>query len=215
MNERADDLAALRRDYGQRGLSEAEVSADPLAQFRQWFDEAVRAGVNEPNAMVLATATPSGAPSARVVLLKGLDEGFVFFTNYDSHKGRELEGNPQAALVFFWPELERQVRIEGQVVRTSELESDEYFQRRPRGSQLGAWASAQSDVVANRAALEASLETVTQRYADREVPRPAHWGGYRLNPRSIEFWQGRPSRLHDRLQYARSEQGWNQVRLSP
>jgi pyridoxamine 5'-phosphate oxidase len=197
-------------------LDEADLHPDPFEQFRSWLDEAVRSGIEEPYAMTLATATPDGAPSARMVLLRGVDErGFVFFTNYDSRKGAELEANPQAALVFFWDRLDRQVRVEGRVERTSDAESDAYYRGRPHGSRLGAWASRQSTVIAGRGVLEREMAELRARYPD-EVPRPPNWGGYLVVPRSIEFWQGRDNRLHDRLRYMRLETGaWRAERLAP
>lgn len=210
-------IADLRKEYTEGGLSESDVDADPLRQFERWFGEALAAHLTEPNAMTLATATADGQPSARVVLLKAFDaSGFTFFTNYDSRKGRELTANPRAALLFYWPQLQRQVRIEGTVERISEAESDDYFRSRPLGSRLGACASAQSEVIAGRDVLEQRMREVTQRFADSDVPRPPHWGGYRLYPQTIEFWQGRPDRLHDRLRYQRMQpNGWRLERLSP
>jgi len=211
-----DHVARLREEYTRAGLREADADPDPIEQFRGWFGEALAADLHEPNAMTLATATPDGRPSARVVLLKGFDErGFVFYTNYEGRKGRELEANPRAALVFYWGELERQVRVEGRVSRVSDGESDAYFSGRPRGSQLGALASEQSRPVRDRGALERRLREVEGEYEGREVPRPAFWGGYRIEPETIEFWQGRENRLHDRLRYSRSEGGWKIERLQP
>lgn len=209
-------IADLRREYAHARLDESEVDPDPLAQFRRWFDDARRAKLLEPNAMTLATATPDGSPSARVVLLKGADElGFAFYTDYRSQKGRELEHNPRAALVFYWGELERQVRITGTVSRVAREESDAYFRTRPRGSRLGAWASEQSAVLPGRAALEARIRELAARHPDDDVPLPPHWGGYRVRPETIEFWQGRENRLHDRVRYVRDGGGWRIQRLSP
>ncbi|MDX2212180.1 MAG: pyridoxamine 5'-phosphate oxidase [Oculatellaceae cyanobacterium bins.114] len=209
-------IADLRRDYTLKGLHETEVDPDPFKQFQTWFEQAIAAQLPEPNAMTLATATPDGIPSARVVLLKGFDpRGFVFYTNYHSRKGQELAHNSKAALVFWWAELERQVRIQGDVQPVSAEESDTYFHSRPIGSQLGAWASEQSQVVGDRTVLEQRLQELQEQYQNQEIPRPPHWGGYRVNPYSIEFWQGRPSRLHDRLLYKRGDRQWDIARLSP
>jgi pyridoxamine 5'-phosphate oxidase len=210
-------LADLRRDYARARLDEADVSHDPMVEFARWFAEAQEAQVADANAMTLATATADGQPSARIVLLKAFDErGFVFFTDYRSRKGAELEANPRAALVFYWHELERQVRITGGVALTSREESERYFASRPIGSRLGAWASHQSRVIPGRAALESDLREVEARFGDGEVPLPPHWGGYRVVPDAIEFWQGRESRLHDRIRYVReSGSGWRVQRLSP
>lgn len=210
-------VADLRKEYRLRGLSEAEAADDPFAQFGAWFAEIRAVSVLEPTAMTLATATADGHPSARMVLLKGFDaQGFVFFTNYDSRKGGELAANPAAALVFYWPELERQVRIEGTVAPVSPEESDAYYASRPVGSRLGAWASAQSQVIPDRAALEERLAALEAQYPDGDVPRPPNWGGFRVTPASIEFWQGRISRLHDRLRYTRQpDERWLRERLAP
>ena len=210
------DLAALRQEYMRSGLHEKDLDADPLAQFGAWFDEALRSGVALPNAMTLATATKKGRPSARTVLLKGFDaRGFVFYTHYRSRKGRDLEENPRAMLLFCWEELERQVGIEGAVTRVSAAESDEYFASRPLGSRLSASISPQSEVVANREALEVKLEEASKRWRNAP-PRPEEWGGYRLAPEQFEFWQGRKDRLHDRLCYRRKAAGaWKIERLAP
>src|SRR5712671_2887066 len=202
------DLAALRLEYMRAGLHEKDLHADPLAQFGNWFDEALRSGIALPNAMTLATATRKGRPSARAVLLKGFDAlGFVFYTHYGSRKGRELEENPQAMLLFCWTELERQVGIEGRVARVSAAESDEYFASRPLGSRLSATVSPQSEPVAGREVLEAKLAEAAKRFK-AGPPRPPHWGGYRLVPEGFEFWQGRQDRLHDRLCYSRAGNAW-------
>jgi pyridoxamine 5'-phosphate oxidase len=210
-------ISDLRVSYEADGLRESDVHPNPFKQFEKWFEEAMAAHPDEPNAMALATATKDGVPSARMILLKGFDErGFVFFTNYDSQKGRELEQNPQAALVFYWPELAKQVRVTGEVSQVMKEESEAYFQSRPIGSQLGALASHQSQVIPNREVLERRLEELTAEYQNRPIPLPPHWGGYRLSPRAIEFWQGRPNRLHDRLRYTRQANGrWLIERLSP
>ena len=212
----AVDLRKLRKEYTQAGLHESDTNRDPIEQFCKWFDEAIAADLYEPNAMTLATATPGGRPSARVVLLKGFDErGFVFYTNHEGRKGQELEENPRCALVFYWGELERQVRIGGRASRVSEEESDAYYGSRPRGSRLGAWASAQSRPIRGRDVLEERLRELEVKYEGREIPRPPFWGGYRVEPEEVEFWQGRENRLHDRLLYRRTKDGWGMERLQP
>ena len=209
-------LAELREEYTRGGLTEADAGDDPIALFRDWFAVALAAGVPEPNAFTLATASTAGRPSARVILLKGLDDrGFTFFTNFDSRKGQELEANPHAALVFFWLPLERQVRIEGRVEPVDPVDADEYFAVRPLGSRLGAWASQQSEVIPDRAFLEHRHAELAAKYPDGVVPRPPNWGGYRVQPESIEFWQGRPSRLHYRIRFRRDSGRWVRERLSP
>jgi pyridoxamine 5'-phosphate oxidase len=206
----------MRREYTREALAEADVDADPVVQFGRWFEQAEQAGLLEPTAMTLATATPDGRPSARMVLLRGFDErGFCFYTNHESRKGVELAANPRAALVFWWGELERQVRIEGPVAPTSRAESEAYFHSRPPGSQLSAAASPQSRVIADRAALERRVAELATGAADDQVPLPEFWGGYRLTHEVVEFWQGRPDRLHDRLRYRRAGDGWKIERLAP
>jgi pyridoxamine 5'-phosphate oxidase len=214
-------VADLRTEYKREALDERDVAPHPFRQFETWFDEAVRAEVPEANAMTLATADADGRPSARVVLLKGFDErGFTFFTNYESRKGRDLAARGDAALLFFWPELERQIRIEGAVAKVAAPESSAYFASRPRGARLGAWASPQSELVDGRSTLEERFAAMEAQYRDSgdDIPRPPHWGGYRLVPSMLEFWQGRPSRLHDRIRYRRDPQNpdrWVIDRLAP
>jgi pyridoxamine 5'-phosphate oxidase len=209
------NVAELRQEYMRAGLSEKHADPDPLRLFSVWLEDAVKAGLPLPNAMTLATVTPEGAPDARIVLLKGLERGgFAFYTNYTSRKARQLEARPAACLVFQWSELERQVRIEGDVQKVSAAESDAYFASRPLGARLSAWASEQSAAVASRRVLESSMEEARRRHGDKP-PRPPHWGGYRVIPQRLEFWQGRADRLHDRLLYTRDRAGWKIERLAP
>jgi pyridoxamine 5'-phosphate oxidase len=210
-------LENLRKDYRAEKLSETDVKKNPIEQFDHWFDEALKSGIYEPNAMTLATASTDGKPAARIVLLKGFNQdGFVFYTNYLSRKGKELAKNPVVALVFFWPELERQVRIEGTIEKVSKETSEKYFQSRPKESQIGALASPQSQVIADRSLLEKNWKELEKKYADQEIPKPSFWGGYLVKPQVIEFWQGRSSRLHDRIVYRKADKNnWKIVRLAP
>jgi pyridoxamine 5'-phosphate oxidase len=211
-----ETLARMRREYEARGLRKADLLADPLEQFTRWFDEARNAPLLEPNAMTLATVDAAGQPAARTVLLKAIDRrGLTFYTNLESRKARELAANPNAALLFWWPPHARQVRFEGAIEAVADAEANAYFASRPRGSQIGAWASAQSSVIADRAALEAAEQQIAQRFAGGPVPRPPFWGGYRLVPERVEFWQGRTNRLHDRLRYTRHAERWRIERLAP
>jgi pyridoxamine 5'-phosphate oxidase len=212
-----DTTRDIRKDYKLQTFSEKEALADPFAQFGKWWKEALDAGVDEVNAMTLATASADGMPDARIVLLKGFDDkGFTFFTNYNSSKGQQLLENPRASLVFFWKELERQIRISGLAVPVSDQESDEYFNSRPEGSRIGAWASPQSEVIDDRAWLEQNEQKIREGFLDGKISRPPHWGGYRIRPTRIEFWQGRPNRLHDRILYSLQRNGsWKIERLAP
>src|ERR1700751_646799 len=211
------DPNSSRYDHVSRGLHRRDLDPDPIKQFGNWFTAAIEAEIRDVNAMSLATATPDGRPSVRIVLVKGFDQdGFVFFTNYESEKGKQLEANPYAALGFYWIELDRQIRISGKVDKTSREESQIYFHSRPVGSQLSAWASRQSKVVDGRRVLDARMAEMTERFGDKPVPLPPHWGGYRLKPNKMEFWQGRPNRLHDRFRYTRQADGsWQIDRLAP
>lgn len=211
-----EHIQNLRQEYRNAILSEKEANLNPIIQFQTWFSEAVAADIYEPNVMTLATADRNGKPSARIVLLKGMDEaGFSFYTNYLSRKGKELKKNPLACLVFFWPELERQVRIEGRVEKLDKETSETYFHSRPKTSQIGAVVSPQSQPIASRDQLDQKAAQFAQEYAEREIPKPAHWGGYVLKPNLIEFWQGRESRLHDRLVYQLIDKKWQRNRLAP
>lgn len=209
-------IADIRKDYKLKSLLEEDVLSNPIKQFTNWWSEAVNSKIEEVNAMTLATATPDGMPSARIVLLKGLTaEGFVFFTNYNSHKGKALAQNSKAALVFFWKELERQVRIEGTVEKVSEADSEAYFASRPAASKIGAWASPQSTTIANRSVIEENVLKYQAMYDEENIPKPPHWGGYIVKPVKVEFWQGRRSRLHDRILYTRQNENWTIKRLAP
>ena len=210
------DASSLRKEYTRAGLDRADLDPDPIVQFHEWFEKVIDADLHEPNAMIVSTASTDGKPSARTVLLKGYDErGFVFYTNYEGRKANEIEANPMCALLFYWGELERQVRIEGRASRLSGDESDAYFEGRPRGSRLGAWASEQSRPVEDRSVLEERVKALEAQYEGREIPRPPFWGGYRVEPDTIEFWQGRENRLHDRLVYRREDGAWRIERLQP
>lgn len=216
MEDLRNYINTLRHDFSKEKLDENDVNKKPVVQFQSWFKEAIDAKVNEPNAMTLCTATKDGKPSARIVLLRNYDvNGFVFYTNYASRKGVEIMNNPHAALLFFWPELERQVRIEGILTKQTAEESDLYFRSRPRASKLGAWTSEQSKVIESRNVLDMEYEKLSLKYPDENIPRPDHWGGFVLKPESFEFWQGRDSRLHDRILFTQKENDWKIERLAP
>ncbi|MBI3883715.1 MAG: pyridoxamine 5'-phosphate oxidase [Sphingobacteriales bacterium] len=209
-------IADIRKEYKLRTLDESDIAADPIQQFGKWWDEAVNSTIEEVNAMTLATVNSAGRPSARIVLLKGFDKsGFTFFTNYKSHKGIDIQENPNVGLVFFWKELERQVRVEGIAQKLSQVESDTYFNSRPEGSKIGAWASPQSKVIVTREEIEENVKKYQEEFPYGGITRPPHWGGYNVQPQLIEFWQGRPSRLHDRIQYSLQEGIWVKERLAP
>ena len=213
----SDDPSASRYEHVGKGLRRSDLNPDPIKQFGNWFTAAIETGIRDVNAMSLATAGPDSRPSVRIVLLKSFDQdGFVFFTNYESEKGKQLEANPCAALAFYWIELDRQIRISGKVEKTSRQESQVYFRSRPVGSQLGAWASRQSEIIDARRVLDARMAEMTERFRNKRIPSPPHWGGYRLKPDIIEFWQGRPNRLHDRFRYTEQADGsWQIDRLAP
>mgnify|MGYP001059989246 CR=1 FL=1 len=211
-----NNLASIRREYSQKSLSKKVVSADPTEQMRLWLDEAIRSETWEPTAMTLSTADSEGKPSARIVLLKDLsNRGLVFYTNFNSKKGRQIQANPYGAVVFYWPELERQVRVEGHIEKEDEYKADEYFLSRPESSRLGAWASDQSSAIPNREYLEKRMEEMADQFKDKTISRPPHWGGYILKPRLFEFWQGRENRLHDRIEYYLYDESWKIQRLAP
>lgn len=211
-----DILHHMRQEYAAGSLNETDMPHNPMEVFNVWLDFAIKSGLSEPNAMMVATATPDGKPSARVVLLKEVnDNGFVFFTNYLSRKGRELVVNPEAAIVFDWHDIERQVRIEGRAEKLTEEESEAYFNERPEDAKIGAWASPQSKIIKDREELEKLEEEIVEQFEDMPVHRPSHWGGYLIRPSVIEFWQGRPSRMHDRIVYYKTEDGWTMHRLAP
>lgn len=211
-----EHLGKLRREYLQKGLNETDTADNPVSQFSLWFNESLELGLLDANAMTLSTCTPDGKPSGRIVLLKSFDEkGFVFYTNYNSRKGIELISNPFASLLFYWEELSRQVRIEGTAEKLSSAESAEYFSTRPLESKLGAWASPQSSVISNRDELEKRYEELEKFYAEQVIPKPEHWGGFRIVPEKVEFWQGRPNRLHDRIMFYKENAGWIKKRLAP
>ncbi|REG94519.1 pyridoxamine 5'-phosphate oxidase [Algoriphagus antarcticus] len=209
------NISAIRKDYSIKSLDLSDVNINPMTQFESWFEEAIKAEVLEVNAMTVSTLGLDGSPNARILLLKGVDTGFVFFTNYESEKGKELEKHNTAALTFFWAELERQVRVRGKVEKVTTEESDTYFFSRPLGSQIGAWVSPQSQKITSRAEINARQLDVEKQFAGKELTRPPHWGGYRLTPETIEFWQGRPSRLHDRIKYELQDGEWIIARLAP
>ncbi len=210
------DIAAIRTEYTLKSLRVDEIEDSPLKQFDIWLKQAIKAKVNEPSAMSLATVNLQNRPTSRILLLKGLDHGFVFYTSYKSQKGKELDGNPFAAMTFFWPELERQVRVEGKIVKTSVIDSEKYFLSRPMGSQIGAWASPQSEIIPNREFLEQKEKEMIERFKHEPLKKPESWGGYRLIPDRVEFWQGRPNRLHDRILFLLSSpENWKKVRLAP
>lgn len=209
------DIASIRKDYTLKSLDREHVDKNPIIQFKSWFEEVLEAEALEANAMTLSTLGLDGTPNGRIVLLKEVDHGFVFFTNYDSQKGKEIGLNPKASLTFFWPELERQIRVLGKIEKVSHEESDDYFFSRPLGSQIGAWTSPQSRVISSRSVLDENKQNVEKIFTSEPMRRPKHWGGYRLNPHQIEFWQGRPSRLHDRICYTKNLDNWNISRLAP